>query len=66
MHRKQALFLSVHVDGIDMAGKKRNLNPMWKKMMKLVDLGEPTSFLDHVYLGCTYCECKSNESVIHE
>ena len=21
--------------------------------MKLVDLGEPTSFLDHSYLGCT-------------
>ena len=23
-----------------------------------VDLGEPTSFLDHVYLGCTQRECK--------
>ena len=22
--------------------------------MKEVDLGEPTSFLDHVYLGCTH------------
>ena len=26
--------------------------------MKHVDLGEPTSFLDHVYLGCTQRECK--------
>ena len=34
--------------------------------MKLVDLGEPTYFLDHVYLGCTQCECKSNESVADE
>ena len=66
MHRKQGLFPSVHVDGVDMAGKKQNLNLMWKTMMKLVDLGEPKSFLDQVYLGCTYFECKSNESVIHE
>ena len=34
--------------------------------MKLVDLGEPTSFLDHVYLGCTQRECKPNESNIEE
>ena len=26
---------------------------MWKGLNKGVDLGEPTSFLDHVYLGCT-------------
>ena len=36
---------------------------MWKKLTKLVDLGEPTSFLDHVYLGCTQRECKANESI---
>ena len=27
---------------------------MWKILMKDVDLGEPTSFLGHVYLGCTH------------
>ena len=31
-----------------------------------VDLGEPTSFLDHVYLGCTQRECKPNETIIDE
>ena len=36
-----------------LAGKKQNLDPMWKVLNKQVDLGEPTSFLDHVYLGCT-------------
>ena len=41
-----------------LVGRKENLNPMWKKLMKLVDLGEPTSFLDRVYLGCTQRECK--------
>ena len=34
--------------------------------MKLVDLHEPTSFLDHVHFGCTQRECKSNESIFDE
>ena len=34
--------------------------------MKNVDLDEPTSFLDHVYLGCTQREDKPNNSVIDE
>ena len=34
--------------------------------MKLVDLGEPASLLDHVYLGCTQRECKAKESVVDE
>ena len=53
VHREKGLFLSVYVDDIKLAGKKRNLDPMWKLLNKEVDLGEPTSFLDHVYLGCT-------------
>ena len=43
--------LSVYVDDIKLAGKKQNIDPMWKVLNKEVDLGEPTSFLDHVYLG---------------
>ena len=31
-----------------------------------VDFDEPTSFLDHVYLGCTQRECKPNEIMIEE
>ena len=30
---------------------------MWKVLNKEVDLEEPTSFLDHVYLGCTRRQC---------
>ena len=30
--------------------------------MKDVDLGEPTSFLDHVFLGCTQRECQTSNS----
>ena len=64
MQRKQDLFLSENVDDIDMPGREQNLNPMWKKLLKLVDLGERTSFLDSVYLGCTQRVCISNESII--
>ena len=64
VHTQQKLFLSVYVDDIKMAGKKQNSAPMWKKLMKDVDIEEPTSFLDHVYEGCTQRECKTNEKVI--
>ena len=58
VHREKGLFLSVYVDDIKLAGKKQNINPTWKILMKDVDLGEPTSFLDRVYLGCTERECQ--------
>ena len=48
---KKGYFLSVYVDDIKLAGKKQNIDPMWKVLNKEVDLGEPTSFLDHVYCG---------------
>ena len=47
-----------------MTGKKRDLTPMWKKLMKDVDIEEPTSFLDHAYLGCTQRERKPNDKII--
>ena len=53
VHREKRLFLSVYVDDIKLAGKKQNISPTWTILMKYVGLGEPTSFLDHVYLGCT-------------
>ena len=34
-----------------MAGKTENIQPTWKILRKDVDLEEPTSLLDHVYLG---------------
>ena len=50
-HREKRMFLSVDVDGIKLAGKRQNLDPMWKLFNKEVNLGEPTSFLDNVHLG---------------
>ena len=52
VHLVKGLFFSVYVDDKKLAGKKQNIDPMWKLLMKDVDLGEPTSFLDHENLGC--------------
>ena len=48
MDREKELFLSVYVDVMKLAGQKQNINPTWKVLMKDVDLGEPTSFLEYI------------------
>ena len=37
---------------------------MWKVLNKEVDLGEPTSFLDHAYLECTQRECETSKDIV--
>ena len=37
---------------------------MWKLLNKEVDLGEPTSFLDRVYLGCTQRQCEIGKDIV--
>ena len=64
VHLEKGLFLSVYVDDIRLAGKKQNLDPMWILLNKEVDLGEPTSLLDHVYLGCTQRQCKTSKDIV--
>ena len=64
VHREKRLFLSVYVNDIKLAGKKQNINPMWKVLMKDVDLGEPTSFLDHEKLGCTQRQCEISKDIV--
>ena len=54
----------MYVDDIKLAGKKQNINPTWKILMKDVDLGEPTSFLDHVYLGSTQRQSEISKDVV--
>ena len=63
-HREKGLFLSVYVDDIKLAGKKQNIDPMWKVLNKEVDLGEPTSFLDHVYRVCTQRQCEISKDIV--
>ena len=64
VNRENGLFLSVYVNNIKKAGKKQNIDPMWKEFVKDVDLGEPTSFLDHVCLGCTLRECRNEQKIL--
>ena len=64
VHREKVLFLSVYVDDIKLGGKKQNIDPMWKSLNKEVDLGEPTSFLDHVHLGCTQRQCEISRDIV--
>ena len=64
VHREKGLFLSVYVDDIKLGGKKQNLDPMWKVLNKELDLGEPTSFLDHENLGCTRRQCEISKDIV--
>ena len=64
VHREKGLFLSVYVDDIKLAGKNQHINPMWKALNKEVDLGEPTYFLYHVYLGCTQRLCEISNDIV--
>ena len=46
------------------SSKTENIEPTWKILMKDVDLGEPTSFFDPVYLGCSQRECKISNDIV--
>ena len=47
-----------------MAGKKQNIDPMWKVFMKDLAVREPTSIREHVYLGCTQRECQTSKDIV--
>ena len=54
----------MYVDDINLAGKTQHLDPMWKVLNKEVDLGEPTSSFDHVYLGWTQRQCEVSQDIV--
>ena len=65
VHRqKKSVIICVCVDDIKLARQKQNLDRMWKLLNKEVDLGEPTSFLDHAYLGCTQRQCQISKDMV--
>ena len=41
------------MDDIKLAGQEQHIDPRWKIFSEEVDLGAPTSFFNHVDLGCT-------------
>ena len=56
--RIMQLFLSVYVDDMSTTGKTHNMPNMWSKLQMKVDLDDPVSFFDQVYLGCTQREVR--------
>ena len=68
VHRKQRVILVEYMwMTIKMAGKEADYDTHAKnRWWNIVDIDEPTSFLDHVYLGCTQRECKPNETIIEQ
>ena len=62
VHRKRGLLLSV--DDVKSAGKRQNIDPMWEVLNKEVDVGVPTSFVDHVYLGCNQRHCETRKHIV--
>ena len=52
------------MDDVKLDGKKQNIDPMWKLLNKEVELGEPTSFLDHENLGCTQRQCEISKDIV--
>ena len=45
-------------------GKKPIIDRLQKVPIKDVTLGEPTSFLDNVYLGCSQRECQKSTDIV--
>ena len=64
VHREKELFLYVYVDDIKLAGKETKYYSDVESTNKEVDLGEPTAFLDHVYLGCTQRQCEISKEIV--
>ena len=64
VNRTRGQFISVYVDDIILASKTENVEPTWEILMKDVDLGESTSFLDHIYLGCTQRGCQISKDIV--
>ena len=54
------------MDDIKLAGRKQNIDSMWKLLNKEVDLGEATSFLDHENLGCTQRQCEISKDIVSQ
>ena len=52
------------VDDIKLAGKQKKHKSDVESTNKEVDLGEPTSFLDHVNLGCTQRQCEISKDIV--
>ena len=67
VHREKRLNLSVYLCmwmTSTWLERNKTLIRCGKVLNKEVDLGEPTSFPDHVYLGCTQRQCEISKDIV--
>ena len=64
VHREKGLFLSVYVDDFKFGWQETKPGSDVESTQKEVELGEPTSFLDHVYLGCTPRQFETSKNTV--
>ena len=66
VHRQQQLFLSVYVDYYKMAGKASNLQPMWARLRKHLELEDSVPLHNTVYLGCQQYNVDLDPQVVQD
>ena len=64
VHREKKLFSSVYVDDIKLAGKKQNLDPMWKLLNKEVGFGRTNIFLGSCTVGLHSRQCEISKDIV--
>ena len=66
VHREKRIILVCVCGWHKIGWKGTKYDQMWKVLMKQVDMGEPTSFLDHIYLGCTQRQCETSKGMVDD
>lgn len=66
MHRQQHLFLSVYVDDYKMAGWKKSMPCMWKKLQDKFDLEVLVPMGGNAYLGCGQNDISPSMKIVRE
>jgi len=64
VHRQCKLFLGVYVDDFHMAGQADQLEPMWERLNKVIDLEPPVKFHNNTYLGCTQVNSSVDQATV--
>jgi hypothetical protein len=65
VHREKQVFLSAYVDDYKMAGKKKNISPMWAAL-KGEGLEPPVPLRSNIYLGCQQREVHPDLKLVSE
>ena len=62
--REKGLLLSVYVDEIKLAGKKQNIDPMWKVLMKYIDVVKTDIIPWLCLFGSHSTKCQTSKDIV--